>query len=92
MNTCIIMGFCFNSECASWQVDILCILKENRQSSSSKAVFIIKTNSEGLDENVRLCSSNSVFMTCTQKYECDSMHTRRSSKPFQSSLPKNTVV
>ena len=49
MNTCIIMGFCFNSECASWEVDILCILKENKQSSSWKAVFIIKTNSEGLD-------------------------------------------
>ena len=92
MSTCIIMGFCFNSECASWQVDILCILKENKQSSSWKVVLFIKTNSEGLDENVRLCSSNSVFMTCTQKYECDSMHTLRSSKPFQSSLPKNTVV
>ena len=92
MSTCIIMGFCFDSECASWQVDILCILKENKQSSSWKVVFIIKTNSEGLDENVHLCSLNSVFKSCTQKYGCDSRHTLRSSKPFQSNLPTNTVV
>ena len=57
-----------------------------------KVVIITKTNSEGLDENVHLCSLISVIKSCTQKYECDSMHTLRFAKPFQSKLPKNTVV
>ena len=66
--------------------------KENRRSSSWKVVFITETNSEGLDENVHLCSLISVIKSCTQIYECDSMHTLRSAKPFQNNLSKNIVV
>ena len=65
--------------------------KENKRGSSWEVVFITKTNSEGLDENVHLCSRISVIKSCTQKYECDSMHTLRSAKPFKNNPPKNTV-
>ena len=92
INTCLIMGFCFNSECASWQVDIICIVKENKRSSSRKVVFITKTKSVGLHRNVHLCSLISAIKSCTQNYECDSMYTLRSAKPVQRNLPKNTVV
>ena len=58
-----------------------------------KVVFITKTNREGLDVNVHLCSLISGIESCTQKYECDSiMHKLRFAKPLQSNLPKNTVV
>ena len=50
-----------------------------------------RQNSEGLDENVHLCSLISVIKSFTQNYECDSMHTLGSAKPFQNNLLKNTV-
>ena len=87
------MGFCFNSECAPrGKLTYYAYKKKTDDPTHGKLYFITKTNSEGLDENVHLCSLISVIKSSTQIYECDSMHTLRSAKPFQDNLPKNIVV
>ena len=81
------MGFCFNSECAPRGKLTYYAYKKKTDDPAHG-----KTNSEGLGENVHLCSLISVIKSSTQVYECDSMHTLRSAKPFQNNLPKNIVV
>ena len=66
-------------------------IKKKNDPAHGKLYLSQKRNSEGLDENVHLCSRISVIKSCTQKYECDNMHTITSAKPFQNNLPKNTV-
>ena len=84
--------FCFNSECACSKLTYCAYKKKTNDPPHGKLYLSQRQNSEGLEENVYLCSLISVIKSSTQNDECDSMHTLRSANHFKITHPRTLFV